>query len=190
MCVCVWYFYYIYILAKCLYIILLQFSNYPIHISSCLCSCSPYVMACLMCSVCLISLTFSSVQSALITGLSRSLCVCVCYSLCLCHECYMLSFTDLSSLTLEDIDSVSEAERVRDRDTLGPLPPPAWTNQYSTNPYGPSYMPPPPPPVNMNYPPPAPFYDTASYVSVPMANNSAGSIQSGSGKCWRQEVCW
>ncbi|KAK2148813.1 hypothetical protein LSH36_481g02006 [Paralvinella palmiformis] len=83
----------------------------------------------------------------------------------------------------------NKAERVRDRDTLGPLPPPAWTNQYSTNPYGPSYMPPPPPPVNMNYPPPAPFYDTASYVSVPMANNSAGSIQSGSAKYDKTCAC-
>ncbi len=92
---------------------------------------------------------------------------------------------DLSSLTLEDIDSVSEAER--DRDTIAPLPPPAWSNQYSTNPYGPSYMPPPPPPVNMNYAPPAPYNfpnDTASYVSMPHGGNGtiAESVNSGSGK--------
>lgn len=76
---------------------------------------------------------------------------------------------NLSSLTLEDIDSVSEADGGRERDTLGPLPPPAWANTYNTNPYGPSYMPPPPAP--MNYAPPAPYNyagnDSASYVSMP-----------------------
>jgi hypothetical protein len=43
--------------------------------------------------------------------------------------------TDLSALSLEDVDSVSEA----DRDTLAPLPPPAWNNQYpySNNSYVP-----------------------------------------------------
>lgn len=51
--------------------------------------------------------------------------------------------TDLSALSLEDVDSVSEA----DRDTLAPLPPPAWNNQYpySNNSYVPqniSYIPP------------------------------------------------
>ncbi len=48
----------------------------------------------------------------------------------------------MSSLTLEDIDSVSEV----DRDTLAPLPPPSWNNIYH-NPYGPTpaYLPPPAP---------------------------------------------
>lgn len=52
-------------------------------------------------------------------------------------------FLDLSALSLEDVDSVSEA----DRDTLAPLPPPAWNNQYpyTNNTYIPqniSYIPP------------------------------------------------
>ena len=52
-------------------------------------------------------------------------------------------YPDLSALSLEDVDSVSEA----DRDTLAPLPPPAWNNQYpySNNSYVPqniSYIPP------------------------------------------------
>ena len=83
----------------------------------------------------------------------------------------------MSSLTLEDIDSVSEV----DRDTLAPLPPPTWNNVYH-NPYGPTpaYMPPPPPGA---YIPPKPYNytpnDSASYVSMPQGN---GSIHSGSGK--------
>uniref|UniRef100_X1ZGH6 Dishevelled n=1 Tax=Capitella teleta TaxID=283909 RepID=X1ZGH6_CAPTE len=81
---------------------------------------------------------------------------------------------DLSSLTLEDIDSVSEANTKQD--ALGPLPPPAWTNTYNTNPYGPSYMPPPP----MNYMAPYNYNDSASYVSVPGAGNGAESMHSGS----------
>jgi len=88
--------------------------------------------------------------------------------------------TNMSSLTLEDIDSVSEV----DRDTLAPLPIPVpWNNQY--NPYGPSYMPPPPAPMPNYAPPPKPSYqlgnDTASYVSMPGGNGSIASMQSGSG---------
>ena len=87
-------------------------------------------------------------------------------------------FVDMSQLSLEDVDSVSEAER----DTLAPLPPPAWNN-YT---YGPPYMPPPPP---GGYIPPAPYgysNDTGSYVSLPIGgeggnNGSAGSVHSGSG---------
>ena len=84
----------------------------------------------------------------------------------------------MSSLTLEDIDSVSEI----DRDTVPPLPPPAW-NPNAYNPYGPTYMPPPPLPPT-NYMPSKPFNysqvpDAASYVSVPGGN---GSVGSGSGE--------
>ena len=88
-----------------------------------------------------------------------------------------LIFSDMSSLTLEDIDSVSEV----DRDTLAPLPPPSWNNVYH-NPYGPTpaYLPPPPPGA---YIPPKPYNytpnDSASYVSMPQGN---GSIHSGSGE--------
>ncbi len=89
----------------------------------------------------------------------------------------LIFLSDMSSLTLEDIDSVSEV----DRDTLAPLPPPSWNNVYH-NPYGPSpaYIPPPPPgayipPKPYNYPP----NETASYVSMPQGN---GSIHSGSGE--------
>lgn len=91
-----------------------------------------------------------------------------------CQRCCLSP--DLSSLTLEDIDSVSEANTKQD--ALGPLPPPAWTNTYNTNPYGPSYMPPPP----MNYMAPYNYNDSASYVSVPGAGNGAESMHSGSGK--------
>ena len=94
----------------------------------------------------------------------------------------------MSSLTLEDIDSVSEADH---RDGLGPLappmaPPPAWNSQYH-NPYGPSqYMPPPPVPPPGYMPPKPPYYapnmpnnnDTASYVSMPGNHGSAGSVHS------------
>ncbi|KAK7496736.1 hypothetical protein BaRGS_00011945 [Batillaria attramentaria] len=52
-------------------------------------------------------------------------------------------YPDLSAMSLEDVDSVSEA----DRDTLAPLPPPAWNNQYpypssSFLPHNVSYIPP------------------------------------------------
>eukprot|EP00106_Octopus_bimaculoides_P013169 XP_014780611.1 PREDICTED: segment polarity protein dishevelled homolog DVL-3-like [Octopus bimaculoides] len=62
---------------------------------------------------------------------------------------------DFSSLSLEDVDSVSEA----DRDTLAPLPPPTWNNQY---PYSSSsYL-----PQNLSYVPPYCYTntDTTSYV--------------------------
>lgn len=107
---------------------------------------------------------------------------------------------DFSSLSLEDVDSVSEA----DRDTLAPLPPPTWNNQY---PYSSSsYL-----PQNLSYVPPYCYTntDTTSYVgsfvdgcgAPPSAtggvgsggvggggggggggNGSAGSVHSGSGK--------
>ncbi|XP_029651532.1 segment polarity protein dishevelled homolog DVL-3 isoform X5 [Octopus sinensis] len=106
---------------------------------------------------------------------------------------------DFSSLSLEDVDSVSEA----DRDTLAPLPPPTWNNQY---PYSSSsYL-----PQNLSYVPPYCYTntDTTSYVGSfvdgcggpPSAtggvgsggvggggggggggNGSAGSVHSGSG---------
>ncbi|XP_036369721.1 segment polarity protein dishevelled homolog DVL-3 isoform X4 [Octopus sinensis] len=107
---------------------------------------------------------------------------------------------DFSSLSLEDVDSVSEA----DRDTLAPLPPPTWNNQY---PYSSSsYL-----PQNLSYVPPYCYTntDTTSYVGSfvdgcggpPSAtggvgsggvggggggggggNGSAGSVHSGSAK--------
>lgn len=100
---------------------------------------------------------------------------------------HFVLIADMSSLTLEDIDSVSEADH-RDRDTLAPLPPPVWNNQYSTNPYGPSY--PPPPPMNYAAPPMSmpPYTNTfanesASYVSMPgNATSCVESAHSGSGK--------
>ena len=93
------------------------------------------------------------------------------------------------------MDSVSEA----DRDTLAPLPPPQWNNQY---PYSSSnYL-----PQNLNYIPPYSYTsaDSQSFVgsfvdgadsrvgnyavpggvgggSVIGGNNSAGSVHSGSG---------
>lgn len=102
---------------------------------------------------------------------------------------------DFSSLSLEDVDSVSEA----DRDTLAPLPPPTWNNQY---PYSSSsYL-----PQNLSYVPPYCYTstDTTSCVGSfvdgcgpPSAaggagaggsaggggggNGSAGSVHSGSG---------
>lgn len=109
---------------------------------------------------------------------------------------FCLSFcADFSSLSLEDVDSVSEA----DRDTLAPLPPPTWNNQY---PYSSSsYL-----PQNLSYVPPYCYTstDTTSYVGSfvdgcgpPSAasgagaggsaggggggNGSAGSVHSGSG---------
>ena len=84
----------------------------------------------------------------------------------------------MSQLSLTDVDSVSEAER----DTLAPLPPPAWANQFTNNPYGPSYVPP-PPPGGYNPMPystyATPANDTASYVSMP---GNDGSVHSGSGE--------
>ncbi|XP_064610659.1 segment polarity protein dishevelled homolog DVL-3-like isoform X3 [Liolophura sinensis] len=91
-------------------------------------------------------------------------------------------YPDLSALSLEDVDSVSEA----DRDTLAPLPPPSWN----------SYM-----PQNISYIPPYSYTSTESTsyvdgfappgVGVPMGggggsivggggNGSAGSVHSGS----------
>ena len=100
----------------------------------------------------------------------------------------------MSSLTLEDIDSVSEAGANplaiggggggvmphHEKDTVGPLPRPVWPNTFSSNPYGPSYMPPPPLPPQ-NYAPTAPYLnDNGSYISVP--GNGAESVHSGSGE--------
>ena len=102
--------------------------------------------------------------------------------------------SDFSGLSLEDVDSVSEA----DRDTLAPLPPPQWNNQY---PYSSSnYL-----PQNLNYIPPYSYAstDSQSFVgsfvdgadsrlggnfagpgSIVAGNNSTGSVHSGSGgKC-------
>uniref|UniRef100_A0AAU7EBI6 Dishevelled protein n=1 Tax=Terebratalia transversa TaxID=34513 RepID=A0AAU7EBI6_TERTR len=53
------------------------------------------------------------------------------------EQCYYIFgdfCVDISALSLEDVDSVSEA----DRDTLAPLPPPSWNQGY--NPYGMNYM--------------------------------------------------
>ncbi|XP_022338003.1 segment polarity protein dishevelled homolog DVL-3-like isoform X5 [Crassostrea virginica] len=104
-------------------------------------------------------------------------------------------YPDLSALSLEDVDSVSEA----DRDTLAPLPPPHWNNQYpySTNPS--AYLPP-----NLSYIPPYSYTstDSQSYIGSFVdgeksmvsgmtgltagaggaggGNNSAGSVHSAS----------
>lgn len=99
-------------------------------------------------------------------------------------------YPDFSTLSLEDVDSVSEA----DRDTLAPLPPPQWNNQY---PYSSSnYL-----PQNLSYVPSYNYTSTdaqsfvGSFVdgadsrvsgfsgpaSVTGGNNSAGSVHSGSG---------
>lgn len=97
--------------------------------------------------------------------------------------------TDLTSLSLEDVDSVSEA----DRDTLAPLPPPSWNNQY---PYSSSsYL-----PQNLSYIPPYSYTsaDNTSFVgsyvdgvppgmTIPGSaaaggNGSAGSAHSASGE--------
>lgn len=102
-------------------------------------------------------------------------------------------YPDLSAMSLEDVDSVSEA----DRDTLAPLPPPAWNNQY---PYPSSTF----LPHNMSYIPPHAYAsaDSNSYVgsfvdgATPLpappstagggggGNGSAGSVHSASGRCW------
>lgn len=98
-------------------------------------------------------------------------------------------YPDLSAMSLEDVDSVSEA----DRDTLAPLPPPAWNNQY---PYSSaSFL-----PHNLAYIPPHAYTsaDSNSYVgsfvdgATPLpappsvtgggGNGSAGSVHSTSGK--------
>ncbi|XP_064643211.1 segment polarity protein dishevelled homolog DVL-3-like isoform X4 [Lineus longissimus] len=87
------------------------------------------------------------------------------------EQCYYVfgdlcgsKYPDMSSLSLEDVDSVSEA----DRDTLAPLPPPAWNNQYISNYSSYASMP-------YNY-----TNDTVSYGSVPPRDGSAGSVHSGS----------
>ena len=96
---------------------------------------------------------------------------------------------DLSSLALEDIDSVSEVANKDHSMPSAPVPRslPIWPGQYSTNPYGPSYLPPMAPPLARNYALPVMHgYDPASYVSggQQMGNMSvvAESIQS-SGEC-------
>ncbi|XP_070207218.1 segment polarity protein dishevelled homolog DVL-3-like isoform X2 [Littorina saxatilis] len=89
-------------------------------------------------------------------------------------------YPDLSAMSLEDVDSVSEA----DRDTLAPLPPPAWNNQY---PYpSSSFL-----PHNMSYIPPHAYAsaDSNSYVgsfvdgatSLPAPPSTAGGGGGGNG---------
>ncbi|CAH1773484.1 unnamed protein product [Owenia fusiformis] len=87
---------------------------------------------------------------------------------------------DMSQLSLEDVDSVSEA----DRDTLAPLPPPAWNPQYS---YGPNFTtakPPAPPQVPISYAPPPPNFtnDMTSCTSMSQTCTEHGneSVHSGS----------
>ena len=111
-----------------------------------------------------------------------------------------LLHTDMSSLTLDDIDSVSEVGaggghlgHHHGNHMGGPMPgggqmpgPPAWASHFTANPYGPSsYLPPPPPPPPHNYAPPGGaaynfMNDSASYVSMP--GNAADSMHSGSGE--------
>lgn len=119
------------------------------------------------------------------------------------YKILWLCVTDLSALSLEDVDSVSEA----DRDTLAPLPPPHWNNQYpySSNP---SYL-----PQNLSYIPPYSYTstDSQSYMGSFVdgdksvvsgmtgltagaggaggGNNSAGSVHSASGKLSHGMVC-
>ncbi|XP_076451952.1 segment polarity protein dishevelled homolog DVL-3-like isoform X3 [Babylonia areolata] len=97
-------------------------------------------------------------------------------------------YPDLSAMSLEDVDSVSEA----DRDTLAPLPPPAWNNQFPFP--SSSFL-----PHNMSYIPPhayasadsnsyvGSFVDAAPLPAPPSAagiggggNGSAGSVHSAS----------
>lgn len=101
-------------------------------------------------------------------------------------------YPDLASLNLDDVDSVSEA----DRDTLAPLPPPSWSNQF---PYSSSnYL-----PQNLHYipayalnsgdnssfvgsfvdvPPGIPTSAAVSGVNIPgLGGGSAGSVHSASG---------
>ncbi|KAK3105377.1 hypothetical protein FSP39_023754 [Pinctada imbricata] len=109
------------------------------------------------------------------------------------EQCYYVFgdlYGNLSALSLEDVDSVSEA----DRDTLAPLPPPQWNNQY---PYSnQSYL-----PQNLSYIPPYSYTsnDSQSYMGSlvdggdksvisglsvatggagPGGNGSAGSVHS------------
>jgi len=83
---------------------------------------------------------------------------------------------------LDDIDSASDMEPMETRlyDTLGPPTIPPWTNQYSTKPYTPSYL---PPPV-MNYVPPAPynFVNDAMSLDSLLIANGADTIKSSSGQ--------
>ena len=89
--------------------------------------------------------------------------------------------TDIAALSLEDIDSVSSVGR--DRDTVGPLPPPmmpSWGMPYApARPYAPSYLSPAAP---VSYRLPATPYnyvnDSVSYVSMP-GMNGAESVASG-----------
>ncbi|XP_041378057.1 segment polarity protein dishevelled homolog DVL-3-like isoform X2 [Gigantopelta aegis] len=90
-------------------------------------------------------------------------------------------YPDLTSLSLEDVDSVSEA----DRDTLAPLPPPTWNNQY---PYSSlNYL-----PQHLNYIPPYNYTstDNASFVGsfvdgapvpTPMPMPASSGIGGGNG---------
>ena len=77
--------------------------------------------------------------------------------------------SDLSSLTLEDIDSVSEANQAHRADKLMPLSTPSWASQFTTNPYGPSYVSQP-----LSYAPPPPYNMIVPNEKMP---------NSGSGKC-------
>ena len=77
----------------------------------------------------------------------------------------------MSALNLDDVDSVSEA----DRDTLAPLPPPAWNNQYMaySNSNFSSYA-----SMPYNYG----GTETVSYGTLPPRDGSGGSGHSGSGE--------
>ena len=111
-------------------------------------------------------------------------------------------YPNLSAMSLEDVDSVSEA----DRDTLAPLPPPAWNNQFPFP--SASFL-----PHNLSYIPPHAYTsaDSNSYVGsfvdglggppLPAAssttgggvggNGSAGSVHSASGKeCFVARLGW
>lgn len=99
----------------------------------------------------------------------------------------LMRVVDLSSLALEDIDSVSEVAANKDH-SMPPAPTsrgalPVWPGQYPTNPYLPSYLPPMAPPMARNYALPVMHgYDPASYVtSLPPGGNRsvvAESVQS------------
>ncbi|XP_052213901.1 segment polarity protein dishevelled homolog DVL-3-like isoform X4 [Dreissena polymorpha] len=64
-------------------------------------------------------------------------------------------YPDFSTLSLEDVDSVSEA----DRDTLAPLPPPQWNTSYTYS--GSGFM-----PQNISYCPPYSYTSTDSQSFV------------------------
>lgn len=85
---------------------------------------------------------------------------------------FLILFSDIAALKLNDDDSVSEA----DRDTLGPLPPPSgsspWGNQL---PYSGSYIPP-----NAGFMP-LPFNYTNDNNSSCKNFVREGSVHSGSG---------